>query len=233
MAQIKGILFDKDGVLFDFQKTWGGWAEQVVVHFAEGDPVVAEKVAAKLGYDLQAGRVLRGGHMVAHTGPETAAHLSDALPGHNVDAVFAVMEDFAHRAAPVETVPLVPLFDDLHARGLRVGLATNGSEAEASAQLGALNVIEHFDFFAGFDSGYGAKPAPGMCLGFAKAMDLSPDALVMVGDSTHDMEAGRAAGFTCVAVLTGVATEADLAPHADVVLPDIGALPGWLEGGTA
>ncbi len=26
-----------------------------------------------------------------------------------------------------------------------------------------------------------------------------------------------------------MATEGDLAPHADVVLPDIGALPGWLD----
>jgi len=32
-----------------------------------------------------------------------------------------------------------------------------------------------------------------------------------------------------VAVLTGMATETDLAPHADAVLPDIGHLPGWLD----
>ncbi len=31
-----------------------------------------------------------------------------------------------------------------------------------------------------------------------------------------------------VGVLTGIASHEDLAPHADVVLPDIGALPGWL-----
>jgi len=52
----------------------------------------------------------------------------------------------------------------------------------------------------------------------------------MVGDSTHDMAAGRAAGFTCVAVLTGVADAVDLAPHADAVLPDIAALGAWLDG---
>jgi phosphoglycolate phosphatase len=32
-----------------------------------------------------------------------------------------------------------------------------------------------------------------------------------------------------VAVLTGIARVADLAPLADTVLPDIGALPGWLD----
>jgi phosphoglycolate phosphatase len=30
-------------------------------------------------------------------------------------------------------------------------------------------------------------------------------------------------------VLTGIALAEDLSPHADVVLPDIGGLPGWLD----
>ena len=50
----------------------------------------------------------------------------------------------------------------------------------------------------------------------------------MVGDSAHDLIAGRAAGMQCVGVLTGTATRADLAPLADVVLPDIGHIPDWL-----
>ena len=41
---------------------------------------------------------------------------------------------------------------------------------------------------------------------------------------------GRAAGMRTIAVLTGVAKREDLAPHADVVLTDIGAIPGWLAG---
>jgi len=32
-----------------------------------------------------------------------------------------------------------------------------------------------------------------------------------------------------VAVLTGIAPAADLAPLAEAVLPDIGALPGWID----
>jgi phosphoglycolate phosphatase len=50
----------------------------------------------------------------------------------------------------------------------------------------------------------------------------------MVGDSTHDLHAGRAAGMVCVAVLTGVADRDELAPHADVVLDTIADLPRWL-----
>jgi phosphoglycolate phosphatase len=50
----------------------------------------------------------------------------------------------------------------------------------------------------------------------------------MVGDSLHDLDAGRAAGMRTVAVLTGIADRAALAPHADVVLGHIGELPDWI-----
>jgi phosphoglycolate phosphatase len=52
----------------------------------------------------------------------------------------------------------------------------------------------------------------------------------MVGDSRHDLQAGRSAGMRTVAVLTGIATARDLEGLADVILPDIGAIPGWLDG---
>jgi phosphoglycolate phosphatase len=50
----------------------------------------------------------------------------------------------------------------------------------------------------------------------------------MVGDSAHDLTAGRAAGMGTIAVLTGLAKASDLEPFADLVLPDIGYLPNWL-----
>ena len=50
----------------------------------------------------------------------------------------------------------------------------------------------------------------------------------MVGDSTHDLLAGQAAGMRTIGVLTGPAPHDELAPHADVVLADIGKIPAWL-----
>ena len=87
---------------------------------------------------------------------------------------------------------------------------------------------DRFDFIAGSDSGFGGKPAPGQLLAFCDATGLAPDTCVMVGDSTHDLDAGRAAGMRCVAVLTGVATRTDLAPFADAVLTSVADLPAWL-----
>jgi phosphoglycolate phosphatase len=55
----------------------------------------------------------------------------------------------------------------------------------------------------------------------------------MVGDSTHDLRAGRAAGMRTIGVLTGMARAQALAPLADVVLRDIGEIPAWLDAQTA
>src|SRR5215210_7590196 len=45
----------------------------------------------------------------------------------------------------------------LVARGLRLGIATNDSEASARAQAEALGLAPHMDFIAGYDSGFGGK----------------------------------------------------------------------------
>ena len=52
-----------------------------------------------------------------------------------------------------------------------------------------------------------------------------PTQIAMVGDSRHDLEAARAAGAVAVAVLSGPADRAALAPLADHVVDDIAALP--------
>jgi phosphoglycolate phosphatase len=64
-----------------------------------------------------------------------------------------------------------------------------------------------------------------MVLAFARALDVAPARLALVGDSRHDLEAARAAGALAVAVLSGPATRAELASLADHVVEDIAALP--------
>ena len=111
---------------------------------------------------------------------------------------------------------------------LLIGVATNDAEDPARAHLDAAQVLTLFDFVAGYDSGFGGKPAPGQLLGFCAATKLAPKHCIMVGDSTHDLDAGTAAGMRTVGVLTGPATAADLSPFADVVLGSIADLPAWI-----
>lgn len=227
--QIAGILFDKDGTLFDFQASWGPWGLNLINELANHDPGVAADLADRIGYDLTSSTFHADSLSVAGTVSDQAAALTPALPHMSEVSLIEYLTVAATRATMAPAVPLAPLLDDLRVREMTLGVATNDAEQAAHRHIANAGIADRFDFVAGYDSGYGAKPDPGMCRAFADAHDLAPDTVVMVGDSTHDLQAGRAAGMQVVAVLTGTATHDDLAPFADAVLPDIGHLPAWLD----
>ena len=225
---IDGIIFDKDGTLFDFRLSWGRWTADLL-RAISADAADAAHLGQVIGYDTTTGAFAPDGLVIAATPREIAECMLPHLPDQTLIGLIDQMNRLSAATAMSPAVALAPLLAGLRARGLKIGLATNDTEAPATAHLVAAGVLDLFDFVAGCDSGYGSKPAPGQLLAFAALFGLDPARVVMVGDSHHDLLAGRAAGMYAVAVLTGIAGAIDLAPHADVVLPDIDALPGWLD----
>ena len=125
---------------------------------------------------------------------------------------------------------LVDTLRTLRDRGLKLGVATADSRRGIADTLQAFDVLQHFDFLAGYDSGHGVKPEPGMVLAFCREAGLEASSVVVVGDNRHDIEMGRNAGAgLCVGVLTGTSTRSDLESIADLVLDDIAALPAALQ----
>ncbi|OYX19427.1 MAG: phosphatase [Rhodobacterales bacterium 32-66-9] len=224
---IDGLLFDKDGTLFDFRVSWGRWAQTFLTRIAS-DAAHARRLGRAIGFDLDTGAFAPDSPVIAATAADIAAALAPEMPGVSVADLTDRIDASAAQAPMSEAVPLRPLLSALRDQGLRIGLATNDSELPARRHLANHGLTDCFDFISGYDSGHGAKPGPGMCLAFARQLGLRPSRVAMVGDSRHDLEAGRAAGMRTVAVLTGIAKREELAPHADVVLADIGAIPGWL-----
>ena len=228
MTVIQGIIFDKDGTLFDFNGTWGAWAGVMIAQEAQGDVALADALAKAMGYDMVGQRFLPESIVIASTAKQTAQHLRTVLPDVTLDDLLGRMNHAAGSVPQVQAVPLIPYYDALKARGLKLGIATNDAEEPARKNLTNAGILDHFDFIAGYDSGHGGKPAPGQLHAFCAATGLQPDNCAMVGDSTHDLKAGRAAGMLTIGVLTGPAPQAELDPFADIVLPNIGHIPGWL-----
>ncbi|MEM9583399.1 MAG: HAD family hydrolase [Pseudomonadota bacterium] len=225
--KIAGLLFDKDATLLDFEKTWGQWSLAFLSGLAQGDRVLLQEMAKAIQFDLEVHTFHSTSPVIAGTPEEGVDLLLPLLPNWQRQDLIAHSNAQAESVTVHEIVPLKPLLSDL-ARHAKLGIATNDAEASARRHMDALGVVDHFDAIIGSDSGFGGKPAPGMCLAFADQMSLAPDHVAMVGDSTHDLHAGRAAGMVCVGVASGYATEADLSPHADVVLPDVSHLPEWI-----
>lgn len=225
---LRGLLFDKDGTLFGFQATWGTWTLDLIAGLAGEDADLRTDLARRLRFDPEQKRFYPDSPVIAGTVDDAVALIDAALPSWTTRALRAHIVEESLSIRPAEAVPLAPLISRLGLAGLALGVATNDEEAAARTQLDVLGIEGAFAFIAGADSGHGAKPGPGQCLAFADHTGLPPEDIAMIGDSTHDLQAGRAAGMACIAVLTGVATEDELAPLADLVLPDIGHLPGWL-----
>jgi len=225
---IDGVIFDKDGTLFDFRQSWGGWARRLLHELAQ-DEAQARVLGHTMGFDPESGHFAPDSPVIAATSDEIAACLLPHLPGYTIHSLASRMNALSATAKMAEAVPLLPLLAALRARGLKIGLATNDTEAPARVHLGAHGLTGFFDFIAGCDSGHGGKPAPGQLIAFASQTGLDPSRVAMVGDSRHDLIAGRAAGMRTVAVLTGIAEAGELSPLADAVLPDIGGLPDWID----
>ncbi|MGR3760199.1 HAD family hydrolase [Roseobacteraceae bacterium NS-SX3] len=226
---VDALLFDKDGTLFDFAATWNGWAAGVIRTLSQGDAAAAQRMAAIISYDLERAAFNPDSLVIAGTNGEVAAALAPCVPFMAETELERFLARSAAEAELAEAVPLAAFLDGLLARGLVLGVMTNDAEVSAMSQLERAGVLDRFAFIAGFDSGHGAKPDPEPLLAFCDATGTAPHRTAMVGDSQHDLEAGRAAGMRRIAVLTGLALEAELAAHADVVLPDIGHIPAWLD----
>ena len=226
---IDAVIFDKDGTLFDFRSSWGLWAENLIAELATGHDH-ASVLEQALGYRIATGQFTPDSPVIAMTTPEIADILLPHVQRLTLADLNARMNRLAQMAPMRPAVDLVAVLGGLRARGLMLGLATNDTEAPARAHLLAAGVLEMSDFIAGCDSGGGGKPAPGQLSAFAVQTRVAPARIAMVGDSLHDLHAARAAGMHAVAVLTGVADAASLAPHADVVMDDIGGLAGWIDG---
>tara|TARA_R110002073_G_scaffold64232_4_gene160933 strand:+ start:2367 stop:3056 length:690 start_codon:yes stop_codon:yes gene_type:complete len=226
MKHIKALLFDKDGTLFDFQATWGAWAESMIAELADADEALQSAMADALEFDRSTHLFLPSSPVIAGTGSEVSALIAPLLSGTDIAQLEARIADAASRAPLVSPVPLRPLLSRLRRAGYRLGVATNDYESVARDHIRTVGDL--FDFVAGFDSGFGGKPEPGMLLAFANACAMPPSQVLMIGDSTHDLIAGKAAGMSTLAVLTGVASAPDLMAYADEILPDIGHLPDLL-----
>ena len=227
-GRIRGLVFDKDGTLFDFQQSWSSWMRLVLTRLAAGDREMAARAGTALGFDLAKGEFRPGGSFVAGTPESTLDILRLSFPKLGLADILGTLQSATDETPQVEAVPLKPLIGGLAAE-YTLGLATNDHLSTARQHVAGAGIVDHFTFLAGSDSGFLAKPEPGMLLAFCDCTGIAPEQSVMIGDSPEDLKAGRAAGMITVGVLTGTASRQALAPLADTVLEDVGALPGWLQ----
>lgn len=229
---IKGVLFDKDGTLIDFTETFGPATAAVIRTLANGDELTAHKMAQAVDFDLEEQLFAPTSVIIAGTCAEQAEIWGQVINRNDTKELADELDTLFARYATEFVSPFVPtslVLEYLTNSSIAIGLGTNDSEIGARNQLEKMGFTDKFEFIAGYDSGHGPKPEPGMVSAFIRHIGAEPHQVLMVGDSTHDMHSAKAAGAIAVAVTTGMATADDLRPHADHVLSGIHELSVLIE----
>ena len=57
---IDGVIFDKDGTLFDFRQSWGGWARRLLPRTGGTTRIMRDRLAETLGLRSRDRRIRPG-----------------------------------------------------------------------------------------------------------------------------------------------------------------------------
>ena len=152
--------------------------------------------------------------------PEDLARFIDHYVPHLGDAV----EERNSRLCP----GVVPLLEALTKENVTLGLGTGNFRRAAEAKLRPFGIWDYF-----VDGGFGDDHPDRtqlLAAGLERLRRHSTDGAdaVVIGDTSHDIEAGHAIGAKVVAVKTGYAQPGDL-DNADVILDDLSDLQASLE----
>ncbi len=236
---LKGIIFDKDGTLFDYHSVWApvfrvGIEDVLKSLGRSGDDQLRRALLQLLGI---------GDDEVY---PEGLVFKSNSLRMLSDMWIFAkrwgisyrklfssfkrayhgnreALKDSLPRAKPTGNLQLI--CSRLREEGYRIGLATSDHRESTDLCLDILGIREFFDFISTYDDHYRKKPHPESFQAFCRTFQLTSDQVAVVGDAVVDMRYGKRsrAGYT-VALLTGSGDIKSLSRYAHAVYPDLDGL---------
>ncbi|MFL5245572.1 MAG: HAD family hydrolase [Gemmataceae bacterium] len=196
---LDALIFDIDGTLID---TNAYHVEAWQKAFASlGHQVPAERIAVEIG---------KGGDLLVPSilGQEANREQGEALRKAHADEFGKIAEKNRFKVFP----GVVPLFAELHKRGISTALATSSSKKhlDAIAKSARLDLEALADVLITADDAQTSKPFPDLVLAALHKLRLTARQCAMVGDTPYDAEACRRAGVVCLGVLSGGNSEETL-----------------------
>lgn len=187
------VVFDLDGTLVetapDLLDALGVTLE------AEGLPPLA--------FEEGRGLIGAGARALVERGLKAAGRTPDQP---RVDELHAMMLTHYEAHIADKSVPYahcIETLKTLKADGARLAVCTNKIERYARLLLDTLDMTSLFDAIVGGDTYPTSKPNPEMLLGAIERAGGDPSNAVMVGDSSTDVDAAKAAGVPVVVFTFG------------------------------
>lgn len=124
---------------------------------------------------------------------------------------------------------VLPMLHALRARGHLLAVATGKSRRGLDQALQLVQLRGMFDGSRTADETAG-KPHPLMLHELMAEFDVAPERVLMIGDTTHDLQMAQAAGCASVGVGYGAHPTDDFARYAPLFVADsVADLHAWLE----
>lgn len=226
---VKGILFDKDGTLLDFNFMWGLWSQQLIERlkpYAEG-----------VDWGRAMGLIIEGDNVEFDPfGPMAMAsnvHIEGILAWHLYlkdipwnKAIQIVDQEVHHTNIAMQSIRpvrplngLIPFLQQCREAGVLVGVATADVTPIAEQHVEWLGIKDHFSAIVGSDQVRRGKPHPEMALLACGQMGLKPEDVIMIGDTYADIELGYNARMRAT-VQVGV-EDVSSTQRTGQVIPDI------------
>jgi phosphoglycolate phosphatase len=211
------IAFDWDGTLFD--------STAIIVRCIQE---AVREVGGTVPTDLQASYVIGLGLMqaLAHAAPDVPKEKYPALGE-------AYRKHWALHVDDVSFFPgTMPMLLSLQKRGYKLAVATGksrrGLDDVLERELEGIKLGALFDASRTADQTAG-KPDPLMLNELMEKLEIKPERMLMIGDTTHDLLLARNAGVASVGVSFGAHAHEAFAPYSPLfVAHSMRELDDWL-----
>lgn len=219
---MKWILFDKDGTLIHFDRSWMKIGLQLVDDFmtqyesAIGDVTEAYKRLGIVNNEIQQGTVMASGSL------DEIINALDNLAGQDVSSwAQQRSQTLVDQRVPenvwVEGVDQT--VKALHQKGYKLGIVTSDTKKGVEQFLTDTNMHKYFDVVISTEANAVEKPNPEVLKPLFDNYDVDSSDVMIVGDTANDIKTGKNAQLgLSVAVLTGVDIK-ETFTEADYILP--------------
>lgn len=215
MKDIKAVLFDMDGVIFDTERlAYQGWIES---GRQLGFSVTDKQINQNRGCDIRSGRILFKGWF------------GEDFP---FDEARQLRTDYMDRYITQHGTPVKPgvreLFDTLKKLGIKKALATSTQRETAKRYFKSAALPFDFDASVCGTEIKHSKPAPDVFLTAAQRLGEKPERCLVIEDSPNGVRSGIAAGCKVIMVPDMTAPDAEMKRLCFRILHDLNELNGIL-----
>lgn len=165
---------------------------------------------------------------------DALAHAVPSLQSHRAEE-FSARYRHHYLACEPEIVlfeGMQALLDELTAAEVPLAVATGKTRRGLARAFDSTGLGARFAASRCADESQ-SKPHPAMLLDLAKQLGVKPTRMLMIGDTTHDLQMASAAGAAAVGVTYGAHLRSHLAPLAPLALAaSVAELSRWLKTNT-